>query len=427
MFGAPMPPDSRLPRVLVIAYSAEPERGSEPAAGWGIVSALSEFAECTVLVGPEHTARLRHWRAEHPHENINFIEVPEPPRAMLAKRHRVTRFALYLHWLHRAQRVGQRLHRQNPFDLVYHATFSVYWLPSPISGFDTPAIWGPVGGAVTTPIRLWPLLGLRGILGEVLDMLSIRALARLPATRRSWTQASVRIVQNQETMDRLPSALQRNTLLLNHVMFSELPPLRNGSRRGGLLHVSSLEPRKGSQLAIRALAQTPRDVRLVVVGDGPDRAALERLTRRLGVSERVEFRGWLSRPEVFELLASCAAAVFTGLREEGGVALAEAMFFGAPVIVLANGGARTIAESATDPARVVLVEPGSVADTARRMGEAMTRMSRSPSSSTGPLLDQEAAKRTLKQAFERALVTSAGRSKGCAVFGVLPNSARGEP
>ena len=45
-------------RLLVFAYACEPGRGSEPGAGWGLVHAASSFANCTILIGPEHTAAI---------------------------------------------------------------------------------------------------------------------------------------------------------------------------------------------------------------------------------------------------------------------------------------------------------------------------------------------------------------------------------
>ena len=99
--------------------------------------------------------------------------------------------------------------------------------------------------------------------------------------------------------------------------------------------------------------------------------------------------------------------VFTGLREEGGLALAEAMLAGAPIVVLAHGGAKIIAESSTDPARVALIEPGDVASTARRMGEAMTRFTRTPPRRREPLLESTAARAVLRDVLRRACGTGA--------------------
>jgi glycosyltransferase involved in cell wall biosynthesis len=256
---------------------------------------------------------------------------------------------------------------------------------------------------VTTPVRLWPILGWRGMLGELLDWAAVRTLAWLPATRRTWREATVRLVQNPATLARLPVKLHAASRIVNHALFAEVEAA-HGRRPGSrVLFIGSLAPRKGVQLAVRALAHASEAVHLEIIGDGPERLKLHRLARRLRVADRVHFAGQVPREAVLRKLDAAAAVLFTGLREEGGMALAEAMFAGVPVIVLAHGGARTIAESALESSRVALIYPGGVAATVRSMGEAMTRFVRSPRSGEGSSLDQGAAVRQLRECIELAL------------------------
>lgn len=396
------------PRVLAFAYACDPDAGSEPGAGWALVHAIAEVADCVALVGPEHASALRRWQAAHGDGRLAFVEVPEPRWARFAKRHRATWFLLYLLWLRRGHRVARRLCAAERFDAVYHATYSTYWLPTPAVRLGLPCLWGPVGGAVATPRSLWPLLGWRGMVGELLDLLAVRAMARLPATRRTWSRAAARMVQNDATHARLPEALRWTTRVLNHATLLEVPRAPSPPSRGRtLVLASALEARKGVALALHALACTPDDVRLTIIGDGPERRALERLARRLGIAHRVRFEGWIPRDRLFARLREAGAAVFTGLREEGGIALAEAMLCGTPVIVLAHGGARTIAAAATDPSRVALIEPGTVALTARRMGDAMTRFSRRDPHAEAPLIDPVTARHALHRALAEALESAA--------------------
>jgi hypothetical protein len=394
------------PRVLVFAYACEPERGSEPGAGWGLVRTVSEFADCVVLVGPEHGSGLRTRQPVSTGSALQFIEIPEPMGAASAKRHRVTWFLLYLAWLRRADAVGRRLHARTPFDLIFHATYSTYWLPSPATRYGVPCVWGPVGGAVVTPLRLWPVLGLRGIGGELLDLTLVSLLSCLPATRRTWLNATVRLVQNEATLQRLPKQIRPSTRILNHAFFAEVPPITRSKQDGECLFVGSLSSRKGPRLALRALAYAAPGIRLTFLGDGNERPALERLARRLGLVDRVVFEGQVSRSEALKRMAGAAAVIFTGLREEGGIALAEALLLGVPVVVLAHGGAGAIAAAASDPTRVALVPPGTVAETARGLGEALERVALAAGTMTGPLLDSEGPRHLLRGAFDEALASS---------------------
>jgi glycosyltransferase involved in cell wall biosynthesis len=356
-----------------------------------------------VLVGPEHTAGIARWSASSEDTRLRFVEVGEPGWGRYAKRHRTTWFLLYLSWLRRAKREAWRLHEERAFDLTCHATYSAFWLPSPATSMNLPSIWGPVGGAIVTPPPLRPVLGARGLAGELLDAVAIRVLARLPVTRRTWREATVRIVQNEATLAFLPPDLRAGTRLMNHAPLVELPPPWPRSPRRRILAVGALDARKGVALAIRALAHTPDDVELVVAGDGPRRAALESLARRLGVSQRVRFLGQVGRTDVFRLWETAAAAIFTGLREEGGLALAEAMMFGTPVVVLSHGGARTLAASAMDPSRVALIAPGPVEGVARGLGEAMTRFCDAASADHRPNLDPSRSHACLHAAVQEAL------------------------
>ena len=391
------------PRALICAYACEPGRGSEPGAGWGLVRAIAEFADCVVLAGPAHESALRRWSSVHPDAPIQFVAVPESSWPAPAGRGRIKWFLAYLRWIPNARRTASVLHSKQPFDLTWHATYSAYWLPSPLSELRIPSIWGPVGGAVTTPRSLWPTLGWKGMLTEMTDRIVVRVLAALPSARGAAMNASVRIAQNEETRQRMPKALREGTRVLNHALFVELEPRTSVTRGREIAFAASLESRKGAELAVRAMSHTSRDVKLAILGDGPERANLEALATRLGVSSQVTFCGVVSRSEVQSVFARSAAAVFTGVREEGGLALAEAMYSGTPVIVLAIGGAAAIARCGTDSSRIKLIPIGNSAETVRALGVAMTAAVLSPSPGSEPTLDRSYSANALRDACNDVL------------------------
>ena len=123
----------------------------------------------------------------------------------------------------------------------------------------------------------------------------------------------------------------------------------------------------------------------------------------------MHFLGQVPRDILQALFNQSAAAVFTGLREEGGLALAEAMYGGAHVIVLDHGGAATITRFGTDQGRVTRVPVGSVDDTVRNLAAAMTRAARTLSAERGPTIDRAAVRDTLHNAFTRALAAPTTR------------------
>lgn len=113
-----------------------------------------------------------------------------------------------------------------------------------------------------------------------------------------------------------------------------------------LLTVARLVPHKGMDTTIRALALlAPRypDLRYAIVGQGPERAALEALARSEGVAERVHFLSELGDESL--PLAYALATVYVGASRqtakdvEGfGIALLEAQAAGIPVVAGWSGG-----------------------------------------------------------------------------------------
>jgi glycosyltransferase involved in cell wall biosynthesis len=115
------------------------------------------------------------------------------------------------------------------------------------------------------------------------------------------------------------------------------PRAPNGDRSGPVRFVAlgRLDPRKGLDLALAALARVPGAM-LDVVGDGGARASLERLAEDLGVRSRVRFTGFAG--DVRDAIASADVALSSSRDEGLGVALIEAMAMERPVVAVPVGG-----------------------------------------------------------------------------------------
>jgi L-malate glycosyltransferase len=115
--------------------------------------------------------------------------------------------------------------------------------------------------------------------------------------------------------------------------------------------VGRLVPEKGVDWLLdawRTVASQSGAARLLVVGDGPERRALEARAERLGIAATVAFVGW--QKDVFSHLAAADVFVLPSRREGCSNALLEAMSQGLPVVVAddALGGNREIAKDGRD-------------------------------------------------------------------------------
>jgi glycosyltransferase involved in cell wall biosynthesis len=119
-----------------------------------------------------------------------------------------------------------------------------------------------------------------------------------------------------------------------------------------LLAVGRCVPVKGWDVLLQALARAPaqvdgRPVALVLLGDGPQREALQALARQLGVAARVHFAGWQTDPAPFYALADLV--VFPSRAPEAlGNVILETWAHGRPLLTTASHGARELTRPGSD-------------------------------------------------------------------------------
>lgn len=149
----------------------------------------------------------------------------------------------------------------------------------------------------------------------------------------------------------------------NPVDTSVFRPARAGESDGGgpprAVVVGALKAGKGHPELLEALAHLDRDgagLAVDLVGEGPDRQALEAHTRRLGLERSVRFHGRLTREEVAERMRTAHFLILPSLWENAPVAAIEALACGLPVVASRVGG---IPEIVPDDAGL-LVPPGDV-------------------------------------------------------------------
>jgi glycosyltransferase involved in cell wall biosynthesis len=126
------------------------------------------------------------------------------------------------------------------------------------------------------------------------------------------------------------------------------------------LSVGRLEPQKGYEYLVKAVgllaAASPQSFKVIIAGEGSQKAELVRLAKKLDVANRIDFVGRKSPEEVRTLLMRAGAAVFPSLYETTPLTLLEAWAAAVPVIATRVGILR---DASLDTQSVFLVSPQS--------------------------------------------------------------------
>lgn len=109
-----------------------------------------------------------------------------------------------------------------------------------------------------------------------------------------------------------------------------------------LLYAGRIAREKNLALLFEAVAIARKSdplVEFMLVGDGPARAELSAMARRLGIGDHVRFVGAVKRHFVDDYYAASDIFVFSSMTETQGLVVLEAMNYGLPAIVVQGGGA----------------------------------------------------------------------------------------
>lgn len=345
-----MPPfDERQPsrrlKILIVGLLLDGTDVGGTYSSFKWVEALGRHADVTLLT-LQRPGRLS--TAEQlPH--VRVVTWPEP--AFLGRFERIRAqlkpaWPLFAHqarrWIAKALAAGER------FDVAHHINPQAMRHATPLRFFDIPYVMGPHDGSLPTPpgmaseVRDSPFVQLR-----MLDALRLR---HDPGMRATYERAGlvlgvapyVRDVLSDLRLKRFETRLERAG---DPVAESQWTPPNDGELR--LLHVGRVIRTKGLRDMVRAMAllNDLPGVRLTSAGDGPDLEPCRAEARALGVADRIEFLGRVSRDRVEELYASHHAFAFPTFREPMGGVFFEAMRWGLPVITADYGGPQAIVDA----------------------------------------------------------------------------------
>jgi glycosyltransferase involved in cell wall biosynthesis len=175
--------------------------------------------------------------------------------------------------------------------------------------------------------------GAKGYLGMALERVCSRIPKRIVAISEIGRQQ----------LEGLGVASERITVIHNGIDFEAIRTAPAAPQSSDLIYLGRLQPHKNVNLLVEALAALKgrgRELRLCVIGDGPERNALVALAEARGVAKQITWHGAIEKDEnVHTLLRSARIFVHPSTKEGGGsITSLEANAAGLPVIAFAHPG-----------------------------------------------------------------------------------------
>lgn len=349
MTAAPLSDAKRRPRVLLLAFSCLPDRGSEPGVGWNRAMQAAREFDTWVICRESSAHEIGQYLATHGAvDGLQFEFVPSPGWEQWLKKIPGLYYTSYNLWHRRAFRAARSLHERVRFDLVHQVTFCGYREPGYLWRLGVPFVWGPIGGTQNYPWRLLGEAGWRGAAHEglrgLLNGLQLRTSRRV---RRAAWQASALLAANSTIQSDFARVVGRAPVLMLETGLTRLTtptPTRSPDAPLRILWSGELRAHKALPLLLKALARLPGHVacEVRVLGTGPCERRWRALARRLGVDRHIRWMGWLPHAEALRQYSWAHLLAFTSLRDTSGNVVLEALGAGVPVICLDHQGVHDI-------------------------------------------------------------------------------------
>jgi glycosyltransferase involved in cell wall biosynthesis len=229
---------------------------------------------------------------------------------------------------------GNIIHRVSPISIRAR---------SGLGGLGVPFILGPLNGGM----EMAPGFGSLGK-RESQWVMGLRALSKLLDPRsRTLRSAHAVLVARRDLVESVPAEVRPRTLVLSE---NAVDPARVSAAAGrpgcglSILYLGRLIPCKGARLLLAAMDRLRhrRDIKLLIVGDGPDRADLLAYMAEKSLAPQVRLEASVPPESVAPLLHACDVLALPSVRESGGGVILEAMAAGRPVIAFRHGGPATL-------------------------------------------------------------------------------------
>ncbi len=375
-------------RILLSAFSCGPGQGSEPGIGWNYaLEAARAGHEVWVVTQTEFQREIE--------AEVAGARLPAGlsfhffmPRWLALLRDLGLRLGLagptwqltHLIWQCLLPAHLLPLLEGRSFDVVHHITFGGIRHVTRLGRLGIPLVIGPLGGGDSVPMPLRRSFPFAGRLAERLrDWHNLLTLVD-PITRRAVDDAVVVYAKTPGSKRALPGGNDAKV-----VVRTELGARLHRERVVGqtprpgsidLMFAGKYLCFKGMHLGLRGIAEAVSrgvDVRLTMVGSGPEEERLRKLADELRIADRITWHGRVPHHDMADLYRRHHALLFPSLREGSGNVVLEAFSYGLPVIAFDNSGPAVVGRP--DCALFIAAEGRSEAQCVSDIASAIERLS----------------------------------------------------
>lgn len=334
-------------KILISAYACEPNLGSEIGVGWHWVVEMSRYFDLWVLTRESNRESIERWFSTNRLDNKpTFIYYDLPKKWRFWKRGLRGVRLYYLLWQRLTDKIVRETMTENHIEIYHHLTYgNALWSVSKY-GQRQIFIWGPTSVGTYVPSEFTRHYGFKNRIKEALQRLMAQTLTFNVGFNRRCRDAQIILCKTEQTRECIPAKYRSKATLFTDVAIDPLDTSKYTTNKSPdkithYLAVGRLESWRGFDLMIEAFVkalQHNNNLHLDILGDGTDRKRLERLIRRLHLTDHISMRGQVTMEDYYRYMAECDVVVNPTLKEGAVTTAFDSMSFAKPIIAIDTGG-----------------------------------------------------------------------------------------
>lgn len=336
-------------KVLISAYSCEPEVGSEHEIGWQWAINLANKGFHTDVITRYSNKRkiFKYIKKKKIRNNLNFYfyDLPKWLLILIKGKKNPNSYFYFIIWqILITIRFFSHIKNTN-YDFIHHVTFVSARIPSFLGLLNKNLIFGPIAGGEIIPKKLRVGFSLKEHIFEIIRNISNKLIYFSPFMNLTFATSKKIYVTSLRTKKLIPSIYHYKT----SIMFSlgvckkdiSNKNFKKDKKKLKICYVGRLISLKGIHILLKTIffsLKKNKNVYFDIYGDGPLKKIIQNFILKNKLNQNVKIFTAVKRNNLNNIYKKHDLLIMPALRDSGGMVVLEAMTNSLPCIVLNLGG-----------------------------------------------------------------------------------------
>lgn len=332
--------------ILINAYACSPNMGSEPGMAWNWCANLAKHCELHIITEGEFRDKIEVVLPTLPQgKNMHFYYNPvsEEIRRMCWNQGDWRFYKHYRDWQWKTYLIAKKIIQEHPIDIVHQLNMIGFREPGYLWKIENkPFVWGPIGGLKQFPDAYLQNAGLKmRLFNKLKNKINTFQIKHDKRVNIAFRKAELLISSIPDSYKAIKKYKKLESVIIpetgcfrDKIITSRDDKIKHIGLN--LLWVGKFDFRKQLEIALRTVAALKHrpDIKLIICGTGTEQQILyyKNLSRDLGITQQVEWKGSLANQEVLVEMANADLFFFTSVSEDTSTVVLEAVSSNLPVL-----------------------------------------------------------------------------------------------